>query len=261
MEIRRIKVTDPSDIRENLVKSFKETGFAVLTGDGFHYIQDLYSSWKEFFNKPIEYKMEYKFNPNVDVQAGYFPYKTENAKDQENPDLKEFFHIYNNSDIPKDVMVTEQQHLRATLMTLAKSLLDYVEPGLSDSVNGGNSLTRAIYYPEIKNEKGVRAAAHEDINLITLLPASTNPGLQVMDSFGDWHEVGTEKGDIIVNVGDMLQMYTGGELKSTKHRVVNLPGDRLSMPTFVHPRSDFSLGKIKAVDYLSQRLREIGLKK
>jgi isopenicillin N synthase-like dioxygenase len=110
----------------------------------------------------------------------------------------------------------------------------------------------------------VRAAAHEDINLITLLPAATQPGLEVQDLKGNWHKIECDPGTIVVNVGDMLQEASGGVFKSTTHRVVNPEGEnvaRYSIPLFVHPRSECVLSKkYTAGQYLDERLKEIGLK-
>lgn len=128
---------------------------------------------------------------------------------------------------------------------------------------------RILHYPPVDQEQAqagaIRAAAHEDINLITLLLAGSAPGLQAQDLNGNWHDVSCDPGMIAVNAGDMLQMATGGYLPSTTHRVVNPEGQdasqpRYSMPIFIHPHAEVELAKgITADDYLNQRLREIGL--
>jgi len=265
MKIKRIDVNNPIDIRENLTDSLKNTGFAVFTGNpDFTYV---YDTWKDFFQAPLDVKAKFAFDRSQQHQNGYFPYKSENAKGEVNPDLKEFYQIYHNTGYPDQQIAHQMFGLHARLTNLARIALAeigedlYLGNILNEVTRNSPTLLRVIYYPEIpNNEKGVRAAAHEDINLITLLPASTNPGLQVKDTEGNWYDVGTEKGDIIVNVGDMLQMLSKGKYKSTTHRVINLPGDRLSMPMFVHPVSNYSLGEMTAGEYLDQRLREIGLK-
>jgi isopenicillin N synthase-like dioxygenase len=111
----------------------------------------------------------------------------------------------------------------------------------------------------------IRAAAHEDVNLITLLPAATATGLEVQDNGGNWHPIASDLGDLVVNVGDMLALVSDGYYRSTTHRVINPPGDaaqtaRFAMPLFLHPRADAQLtATITAKDFLQQRLREIGL--
>jgi isopenicillin N synthase-like dioxygenase len=135
--------------------------------------------------------------------------------------------------------------------------------------NTQQTLFRVLHYPPLKGkiEKGaVRSAPHEDINLITLLPAATETGLEVQDVKGNWHQVSTEPGTIVVNAGDMLQEASEGYYKSTTHRVVNPKGEaalksRYSAPLFVHPRPEVVLSpRYTAATYLDQRLKEIGLK-
>jgi isopenicillin N synthase-like dioxygenase len=139
------------------------------------------------------------------------------------------------------------------------------------------NLLRILHYPplglgsdaqRITADGAVRAAAHEDINLITLLPAATYPGLQVKTKDGEWiwADMNVPKDAIIVNAGDMLQEASGGYFKSTTHRVVNPTGlgatvSRYSMPMFIHPRPDVRLSdKYTAGEYLDERLKELGLK-
>jgi len=131
------------------------------------------------------------------------------------------------------------------------------------------TLMRILNYPAIKSNEersAIRAAAHEDINLLTCLVASTEPGLQVKDINGDWHEVDTDPGNITVNVGDMLSMCSGNYFPSTTHRVVNPEGSnpnkaRLSIPLFLHPRADVVLSESHtAGSFLQERLKAIGLK-
>lgn len=266
MKIKKISYNKLNKESQDLVDSFKQTGFAVITGYPVSFLDQLYDRWRTFFQMSDQEKLFFKFDPEKDLQSGYFPYKSENAKGESLPDLKEFYQYYNGSDVmPSFQLKVDMYFYKIHMMTLAHAILDVIgkDTGqmLNNAIYNGNTLTRVINYPEIPDSsEGVRAAAHEDINFITLLPASTNPGLQVKDAEGQWHDVGTEAGDIVVNVGDMLQMLTKGKYKSTTHRVINLPGDRLSIPTFVHPCSDFSLGDMTAGEYLRQRLEEIGLK-
>jgi isopenicillin N synthase-like dioxygenase len=167
------------------------------------------------------------------------------------------------------------------LQELAIELLQWIENDLPagvasrlsmplcDMINEStNTLFRVLHYPPLDatvEKEAVRAAPHEDINLITLLPAATAPGLQVLDRQGQWHDVSCDPGSIVVNVGDMLQMCTEEYYRSTTHRVVNPANEnentsRYSMPLFLHPRKDVKLSPtITALEYLQQRLREIGI--
>ena len=140
---------------------------------------------------------------------------------------------------------------------------------LKDMINGSKTnLLRIIHYPPFtgnEDDRSVRAAAHEDINLITLLVAGTRPGLEAKDKDGKWHKITTDPGTIIVNIGDMLKEASGGYYPSTTHRVVNPEkqsnNSRYSIPLFLHPRNEVVLSeKYTAGEYLAERLQEIGLK-
>jgi isopenicillin N synthase-like dioxygenase len=144
----------------------------------------------------------------------------------------------------------------------------YREP-LSNMIKGSDqTLLRILHYPPLAGDEepdAIRAAAHEDINLITLLPASNEPGLQVKSKDGTWLDVPSDFGNLIVNIGDMLQETSGHYFPSTTHRVVNPQGAdtskaRISLPLFLHPRPDVVLSeKYTADTYLSERLRELGV--
>lgn len=261
------------------VKSLKETGFAVIAKHPISkdLIDEVYSEWKNFFNS--EEKHQYKFDK--DTQAGYFPFGSEHAKDSKTIDLKEFFHIYDGKVYPKEISDKSFQ-LKRQLLQLGQTLLKWIDELSPAEIrknysmplhhmveNSDKNLFRIIHYPPLAGtepEGAIRAAAHEDINLITLLPASTAMGLQVLDLNGNWHEVPGDYGEIVVNVGDMLQMASRQYYRSTTHRVINPPGDlakssRYSMPLFLHPRSEVPLSETHtAGSYLEERLREIGLK-
>jgi len=161
--------------------------------------------------------------------------------------------------------------------------LHYFSVYQKHKIQDGNSILRAIHYPPIREEpkSAIRAEQHEDINLITLLVGASAGGLQLLNMEGEWLPIMPEDGEIVINVGDMLQRLTNNYLKSTTHRVVNPPKEewhkpRLSIPFFLHPKSDMDLtcladcvtettpaayDPITAGDYLDERLREIGLKK
>lgn len=263
---------------ELFCKSLKETGFAVLS---YHpiptkLIDQAYAQWRDFFTS--DKKMDYL--PVKPEQDGYFPFKTEHAKDQKIGDLKEFYHFYPAGRQPTETKQISAE-LYAELNKMASVLLQWIENHLPKNVaaklsmplktmitNSPNTLLRILHYPPLEGdieEGAVRGAAHEDINLITLLPAATAPGLEVKDIHGNWHAVTCDPGNVVVNVGDMLQECTQHYFKSTTHRVIN-PTDenkhrsRYSMPLFLHARPEVRLSdKYTAQEYLHERLREIGI--
>ncbi|TVQ80493.1 MAG: isopenicillin N synthase family oxygenase [Bradymonadales bacterium] len=277
MNIRTVDYQSPQ-APEQLSSSFRETGFAVISNHPISktLIEEVYADWENFFSS--DQKSEYLFNPNT--QAGYFPFRTENAKDSAKKDLKEFFHIYPNHPIPHGIRKSSLE-LRDHLLSIGTKLLGWLDQKTPEDIRrkfsqpldqmlegSPKNLFRIIHYPPLDGTEevgAVRASAHEDIDMITLLPASTEMGLQVKDQSGNWHEVPGGFGELVVNVGDMLQMASAGFYRSTTHRVINPKGDaakrsRYSMPLFCHPRPDVILSEEHTADsYLTQRLREIGL--
>lgn len=278
MAVLHVRYTDPN-APQLFTKSIRETGFAVLTDHPI--AQDLiyktYDEWESFFGN--EEKMLYKFDPVK--QAGYFPFKTEKAKGYSKYDLKEFYHYYpTRSELPKGAS-HRTPRLYDQLSELGATLLGWIDDNtpqdirskfsmpLRKMIDGSQeTLLRVIHYPPLDGTEepgAIRAAEHEDINLITLLPASTAPGLQVKDTAGNWHDVACNPGNIVINAGDMLQMVTKGYYVSTTHRVVNPLGNaartsRYSMPLFLHPEATVRLSeKHTARSYLTERLGEIGL--
>jgi isopenicillin N synthase-like dioxygenase len=282
MNIRKINL-ESSDAGKQIVESLRETGFVVINSQELpkFLIQEVYNEWKPFFASDSE-KNANLHDPKT--QAGYFPFRSENAKGYSAKDLKEFYHLFYpfasvpNRDYDKYIATNTIAHV---LLSIGTQILTLIDKNLPGSVYGNLSqdlglmaqesngtLFRILHYPPLTGDHepgAVRAAAHEDINLITLLPSASAPGLEVQDLEGNWHAVQSEPGDIVINAGDMLQEATGGYLKSTTHRVVNPTdgsekGSRYSMPLFVHPRSDVRLSKrYTAGEYLEERLREIGL--
>jgi isopenicillin N synthase-like dioxygenase len=278
MDVLRVRHGSP-DAGDRLTQSLLETGFAVLTRHPIP--QDLifatYAEWEGFFASPS--KHDYTFDPRI--QDGYFPFRSENAKGHPQKDLKEFFHVYPKTRLPQG-MSDRTWRLRTALVVLAGELLGWIEDHTPDRVRrrlsmplrqmiegSPSTLFRILHYPSLSGHEeagAVRAAAHEDINLITLLVAATAPGLQVRDAHGRWSDVPGDPGSIVVNSGDMLQMATEGYYRSTTHQVVNPEGAerqaaRLSMPLFLHPCPDVRLSDTHtAQSYLDERLREIGLK-
>jgi isopenicillin N synthase-like dioxygenase len=269
-----------SEASERFCHSLKTTGFAVITDHPIapSLVNQVYGKWADFFAS--EAKHNYTFKP--ESQAGFFPFRSENAKDSPIKDLKEFFHVYPRSELP-DSLKAETWELYHQLVKMGRELLDWIQKAspenirngftmpLSDMVVGSEeNLLRVIHYPPLQGseEKGaIRAAAHEDINLITLLCSATSAGLEVRDTLGGWHKVPCDPGSIAINAGDMLQLASKGYYKSTTHRVVNPIGSdartpRYSMPLFLHPRSEVVLSEgVTAGGYLKQRLLEIGLLK
>jgi isopenicillin N synthase-like dioxygenase len=266
---------DEVDAPAKFAKSFRETGFAIIKDHNISSdeIDRMYGVWTDFFASDE--------GPNFAVKpgesAGYFGYKSENAKGSANKDLKEFFHAYQNKTLP-NITEKETREFQGKLIKMGSTLLRWLdqeseghvsfsEP-LENMINGSDmNLLRIIHYPPLPDnvEPGeVRAAAHEDINLITLLVTGTEPGLQAKDVNGNWHDVPCKPGYITVNSGDMLSMASKGHYPSTPHRVVNPPKQenrsRYSMPLFVHPRPDVLLDKLTAGEFLDERLKEIGLK-
>ena len=266
---------DEVDAPAKFAKSFRETGFAIIKDHNISSdeIDRMYGVWTDFFASDE--------GPNFAVKpgesAGYFGYKSENAKGSANKDLKEFFHAYQNKTLP-NITEKETRDFQEKLIKMGSTLLGWLdqeseghvsfsEP-LDNMINGSDmNLLRIIHYPPLPDnvEPGeVRAAAHEDINLITLLVTGTEPGLQAKDVNGNWHDVPCKPGYITVNSGDMLSMASKGYYPSTPHRVVNPPKQenrsRYSMPLFVHPRPDVLLDKLTAGEFLDERLKEIGLK-
>jgi len=258
-------------------RSLRETGFAVLTGHPVDAarIDAAYAAWGAFFASPR--KDAFRAAPGA--VEGFFPFRSENAKGSPHKDLKEFFQVYPRTALPAEVE-TVTRALYADLVALGARLLSFIEENtpqetrarfaepLPQMLAGSEEcMLRVIHYPAQEGltiEPGAeRAAAHEDINLITLLVAGSAPGLQARDTEGRWHEVPCDPGMIVVNVGDMLSLASGGAFPSTTHRVVNPDaggGARLSMPMFVHPRPEVSLAPGRSAgDYLAERLREIGL--
>jgi isopenicillin N synthase-like dioxygenase len=279
MEVLKVNYNSP-EAPERFCHSLKTTGFAVLTDHPIpmELVNRVYQQWSDFFNS--EEKHQYTFIPND--QSGYFPFRSENAKNYSIKDLKEFFHVYPRSKLP-DSVEKDTWDLYLKIVKLGTELLNWIQDSTPQEVKNSFSmplpkmidaseeiLLRVIHYPPIKgNEEdgAIRAAAHEDINLITLLCSATSSGLEVKDLNGNWHTVPCDPGSIAINAGDMLQMASKGYYKSTTHRVVNPIGPdsklpRYSMPLFLHPNPDVLLSDgITGGQYLKQRLQEIGLLK
>ena len=299
------KETKAAFVKE-LGKAYEEIGFVAVKNHGLSdaLCNDLYAQVKGFFTLSKEEKETYEIE-GLAGQRGYVSFGKEHAKNKNEGDLKEFWHfgqtVEDNDPIkeeyPDNVQVNElpkfnavgrevYQKLEATGREMLRAIalhLNLDENYFDAKIHNGNSILRPIHYPPITHEPkdAVRAAEHEDINLITLLMGASADGLQVLNKSGEWISVTALPDQIVVNVGDMLQRLTNNKLKSTTHRVVNPPREkwgtsRYSIPFFLHPRSEVSLNclpscisesnpknfsDITAGEYLEQRIIELGLKK
>lgn len=289
-------------------KAFNETGFVTITNHGLskELIDKLYEQVKALFALPDEVKQQYEI-PGLAGQRGYTGKGKETAKGFKTPDLKEFWQIGQTvtdddtlkAQYPDNITVKELAEFNPTTIEVYKKLeaagkhllraiavyLELPENYFDDKVHNGNSILRNLHYfpiadPDSVPDDAVRAGAHEDINLITLLIGASADGLELLTRDNSWFPVKAYGEDLVVNVGDMLQRLTNNKLKSTTHRVVNPPRElmkfsRFSVPFFLHPKSDMDLTSldscideqhpklytdITAGEYLDERLREIGLK-
>ncbi len=284
--------------------AFENIGFVALSG---HFLSEglvdsLYSEIKQFFDLPQETKDSYEIK-DIGGQRGYTSFGKEHAKGRTEGDLKEFWHfgqyVENNPRLedqyPDNVLVKELDNfdavgketykmLEKTAKYILRALalhLDLEETYFDEYIKNGNSILRPIHYPPIKDEpkNAVRAAAHGDINLITLLMGAHGKGLQVKNHEGEWIDAIAQPDQLMINVGDMLSRLTNNKLKSTIHQVVNPAQElwgtsRYSVPFFMHPMSDMPLNclencidekhpkefeNITAGEFLHERLIELGL--
>ena len=280
MHIQPVDYRDP-DAARKFTESLHQTGFGVLTNHPLsqHLLNTIYQEWYEFFQ--TDAKNKYPFD--AEKMDGYFsPKVSETAKGFSKRDLKEFYHIYPWGRVPSEVSNAAIEYY-AEGSKLAAELLQWVEDHspaeikakysmpLSDMITDSDlTLLRVLHYPPLQGDEepdAVRAAAHGDINLLTVLPAATQAGLQVLGKDDAWHDVPCDFGMLIVNIGDMLDEASQGYYPSTIHRVLNPTGEeakksRISLPLFLHPRPDVVLSeRHTSGSYLQERLRELGVKK
>lgn len=288
-----------------LGEGLTEFGFLTVEGHGIEepVIREVYALFRRFFALPESAKGVYS---GIEGGArGFTAMGVEHAKDSIYPDLKEFYHVGQElpeghpyrCEYPANVWPAELSELQAPTLalyrgleacaeTILRALADYFElprERFASMMKDGNSVLRAIHYPAVPAEadpRSVRAAPHEDINLITLLCESTDSGLEILTRGGDWLPVEAVEGQIVVDAGDMLSRVTNGVVPATTHRVVNPPAgsrsERYSLPFFVHPYSACDLTvmeefaseesparfpPITAGQFLEERLFEIGLKR
>lgn len=291
---------------QELGKAYEDIGFVAVRG---HFLSDelsnnLYEQVKQFYALSADKKEAYEV-PGLAGQRGYTSFGKEHAKGRTEGDLKEFWQFGQwvddgdpiKAEYPDNVNVNElpqfnvlgkeaYKRLEETGKYMLRAIALYLgldEFYFDEKIHNGNSILRAIHYPPITNEpkSAVRAAEHEDINLITLLMGASAEGLEVLNKQNQWVGITALPDQLVVNVGDMLQRLTNNKLKSTTHRVVNPPREkwgtsRYSIPFFLHPKSSMKLDclpncvtsenplqyePITAGEYLDERLREIGLKK
>ena len=291
---------------QSIGKAFQEIGFCAVKG---HLLSDdlverLYNQIKLFFDLPYEVKAKYEF-PQYSGQRGYVSFGKESAKGSKHGDLKEYWHFgqyieeeekekYNYfpnihvdelsefNEVGREVYSTLEKTAKHILRALAL-YLNIEEDYFDQYIKNGNSILRPIHYPPILEDpkEAVRASAHGDINLITLLMGAHGKGLQVQHSNGEWIDAVASEDELMINIGDMLSRHTNNLLKSTVHRVVNpdrelLKKSRYSIPFFMHPISEMKLNvlescisdespksfdDITAGDFLNERLVELGLLK
>ncbi len=264
---------------ELFVESLRETGFGVLKNHPIDQsiVADIYSQWQSFFDG--EEKHNYLYNKGT--QDGFFPQSvSEVAKGFTKKDIKEYYHFYPWGQCPDELRPQLASYYEKAT-TLAGELLRWVENHSPDEVSkhyseplsnmikdSDQTLLRVLHYPPLSGDEepeAIRAAAHEDINLLTILPAANEPGLQVKAKDGSWLDVPCDFGNLIVNIGDMLQEASGHYFPSTTHRVVNpenadMTKSRISLPLFLHPRPDVVLSeRHTAKSYLQERLKELGV--
>lgn len=293
---------------DELGRAFNDSGFVTITNHGVsqELIDKLYENIQAAFSLPTDQKQQYE-KAELAGQRGYTSAGKETAKGAKTADLKEFWQIGQEvldndpikfdypeneflAEIPEFNEVTREiyQRLESNGKHLLRAIATYLELPVDyfdHYVHNGNSILRGIHYfpiqdPEALPDDAVRAGAHEDINLITLLIGASADGLEVLTRSEEWLPIKAQHTDIVVNVGDMLQRLTNNKLRSTTHRVVNPPRElmktsRYSVPFFLHPRSTMDLTSLEscideehpkvytdmtAGEYLDERLREIGLK-
>lgn len=309
VDLSKFTEGDASDRKafvDELGKAFHEVGFVGIINHGIpkQLVDGFYAAANQFFALEEGTKRQYEVEGGAG-QRGYTSFGKEHAKQSNVGDLKEFYQIGQEvtdgdaikKEYPDNIHVTEIpeftklggelyrafEEAGGHLLKAIALHLELSEDYFDQRIHNGNSILRAIHYPPITEEpkSAIRAESHEDINLITLLVGASAGGLQLYNKQNEWQDIMPEDQEIVVNVGDMLQRLTNNYLKSTTHRVVNPPREewhkpRLSIPFFLHPRSDMDLTcldkcvtaerplayePITAGEYLNERLREIGLKK
>ncbi|NBW74805.1 MAG: isopenicillin N synthase family oxygenase [Sphingomonadaceae bacterium] len=297
-----------AEFAQAIGESFRTFGFAMVKDFSIDHdlIKRAWQMSEEFFALPEDEKRSYH-NPAIAGARGYTPFGVEIAKDAKHHDLKEFWHVGRDlpegspladASMPPNVWPARPQGFKevfselyrqfdeagATILSAIALYLGLDENWFDQGIEDGNSVMRLLHYPPIPNLEGeaIRAGAHGDINLITLLLGAEEAGLELLFQGKEWISASPPEGAMVINVGDMLERLTNHYLPSTIHRVRNPNPERArfsrySMPFFLHLRSDFPIRTlpqcitpenpdhypepITADEFLQQRLREIGLKK
>lgn len=296
---------ESAQFAQDIAAAYAEYGFVIIQNHGIDkaLIERCLECFRRFFALPVEQKLRYKI-PNGGGARGYTAFGIETAKGAQHSDLKEFWHVGRelppghpfNDVMAPNIWVDSIPGFRETTLALYQAfdqlglrLLSAIARSVNlpanyfdDKVNLGNSVLRVIHYPPMPPgpTPSVRAGAHEDINVITLLLGAEEPGLEVLSRKGEWLPINPPAGSLVCNVGDMLQRLTNQHLRSTTHRVTNPPRERASkarysLPFFLHFNPDFLIKTlpqyvdaqhpdqfpvpINAHDFLQERLREIKL--
>ena len=276
MKVQTVDFTHPQ-AGQMFVNSLQQTGFALIKQHPVPQtlLQTLYLQWQQFFWGDDKYDFVIDEPVEPDNRGGFIPADvSETAVGHSVRDIKEFYHLIPGQQVPPLLEPISMKYLDLTFQ-VGQTLLGWLQQyapkqairGLSEPLDKmlsiDASLLRILHYPALKGDEelgAMRAAAHEDVNLMTILPVSEEPGLQVRDKAGHWHEVAGNVGDLIINSGDMLQEATGGFFPSTSHQVVNPEKSnnnvpRVSIPYFLTPRLDVRLSaQYTAGEFLAERL-------
>lgn len=271
-----LSCTEPSFGRK-FVQSLRDFGFAALVDHPIDMarVQRIYAQWRDYFASGAA--SAYPMDPQK--QDGYFsPEVAEHAKGFEQRDFKEYFQYYTWGRCPEALLPDLDGHFQAAV-NFASTLLGYVEEWappevtslfsepLPQMIKGSEqSMLRVLHYPPVPEGQSVlRAAPHEDINFLTILPAADGPGLEIKRKDGSWLAVPNRPEQLLINIGDMLQEVSGGWFPSTTHQVGTPSEDclaqgRMSLPLFLHPRPEVALSRRHtAASYLNERLHELGV--
>ncbi len=266
-----------ADAPARFTDSLRRTGFGVVRNHPIprDLLETLYAEWLAFFASDAKHA----YAASREQYDGFFSTAAaETAKTHHRQDIKEYFHVYPWGRYPAEVSDAARRYFEIA-GALAAELLGWIEANTPATVRArfsmplsemiaGSSLTllRVLRYPPLTGAEppdALRSAPHEDINLLTVLAAANEPGLQLLDSRGRWTDVPCDPGSLAINAGDMLQEASGGYFKSTTHRVTNPTGEarlrsRISLPLFLQPRPEVILSeRYTAGAYHAERLREI----
>ena len=251
---------EDSNHLKHIEEAYTTVGFAIfkncLSVKDRTNLNYWFIAMKQFFDLPLETKKLYSYNSENNL--GYSIMGAENVDPTAPKDMKESYN-FNNTRRPDELwphgwgpgfMYKAEQAIRIA-DTLSLDILQKFDTILGcgttllDAHQEMYNTTRIIHYPAYEGtleDRQMRIGEHSDYGTITLLWQITDvPGLEVQDLHGDWHPVPSVKsldeGEVVVNIGDLLQRWTNDYFISTKHRVVNshihLP--RYSMPHFVDP--------------------------